>query len=584
MLKTVNRKNAKSVEKVVDRDFERTDQIGWERISGTGLCSRSAPRFIHISQAPGALRLPDQTGVKLQLVAPLVVGITEGEPALAAAVKTHANTGAEYAPTLVWFRVGHQTLARSVCTGAPPGQNPDITATSGRSQCHNQNAIKEEATMASKKSKRRGKKKVRPIQALPVIRANSAGIDLGSREHWVCGPARGDNKVNVQQFGTTTPQLNELADWLVHEGVESVAMESTGVYWIPLYELLESRGLEVVLVNAKQLHGVPGRKTDMIDCQWIQLLHSCGLLRGSFRPGEKICALRALQRQMANLVEERSKMVQWMQKALDQMNVQVHRAVTDITGKTGMAIIRAIVAGQRSPKKLATLRDKRCRKSQAQFAEHLIGNWRREHLFNLRALQLYDQLEEMIAQYEQQLIEQIEALQPARRRSLKPPAHPNPTKERAMGKRGEQPMRTALWRLYGVDLTRIDAISTGAAQVALTEVGLDLSAFPDEHHFVSWLRLSPKMAFSAGKVLKKRPNSFGAIRMAAILRMCALTLRHSPSALGACYRRTARRKSGAVAVRPGSQTRCAHLPHASLRAVDEGAERYALLSTKTVQP
>jgi transposase len=232
--------------------------------------------------------------------------------------------------------------------------------------------------MASKKSKRRGKKKVRPIQALPVIRANSAGIDLGSEEHWVCGPARGDNKVNVQQFGTTTPQLNELADWLIHEGVESVAMESTGVYWIPLYELLESRGLEVVLVNAKQLHGVPGRKTDMIDCQWIQLLHSCGLLRGSFRPGEKICALRALQRQMANLVEERSKMVQWMQKALDQMNVQVHRAVTDITGKTGMAIIRAIVAGQRSPKKLATLRDKRCRKSQAQFAEHLIGNWRQE--------------------------------------------------------------------------------------------------------------------------------------------------------------------------------------------------------------
>ncbi len=152
-----------------------------------------------------------------------------------------------------------------------------------------------------------------------MIRANSAGIDSS-------GPARGDNKVNVQQF---------VGRRLIHEGVESVAMESTGVYWIPLYELLESRGLEVVLVNAKQLHGVPGRKTDMIDCQWIQLLHSCGLLRGSFRPGEKICALRALQRQMANLVD--SKMVQWMQKALDQMNVQVHRAVTDITGKTGMA-------------------------------------------------------------------------------------------------------------------------------------------------------------------------------------------------------------------------------------------------------
>ncbi len=432
--------------------------------------------------------------------------------------------------------------------------------------------------MASKKSKRRGKKKVRPIQALPVIRANSAGIDLGSEEHWVCGPARGDNKVNVQQFGTTTPQLNELADWLVHEGVESVAMESTGVYWIPLYELLESRGLEVVLVNAKQLHGVPGRKTDMIDCQWIQLLHSCGLLRGSFRPGEKICALRALQRQMANLVEERSKMVQWMQKALDQMNVQVHRAVTDITGKTGMAIIRAIVAGQRSPKKLATLRDKRCRKSQAQFAEHLIGNWRREHLFNLRAaLQLYDRLEQMIGEYEQQLIEQIEALQPAKRRSLNAPPHPNPNKDKAMAKRGEQPMRTAIWRLYEVDITRIDGISTGAAQVVLTEAGLDLSAFPDEHHFVSWLRLSPKMAFSAGKPLSKTRNAMAASRMAAILRMCALTLRHSPTALGACYRRTARRKSGAVAVFALAR-KLAVLIYRMLRYgqdyVDEGAERY----------
>ncbi len=432
--------------------------------------------------------------------------------------------------------------------------------------------------MAAKKNKCRAKRKVRPIQACPVIRPNCAGIDLGSQEHWVCGPAREDGKTNVKVFGSTTPELHRLADWLIEQAIESVAMESTGVYWIPLYELLESRSLEVVLVNARQLSRVPGRKTDMIDCQWNQPLHSCGLLRASFRPAEAICALRAVQRQMANLVEERTRAVQWMQKALDQMNVQVHRAVTDITGQTGMAIIRAIVAGQRNAKKLAALRDRRCKKSEAQIAEHLSGNWRREHLFNLRgALQLYDQLEEMIAQYEQQLIEQIEALQPARRRSLKPPAHPNPTKERAMGKRGEQPMRTALWRLYGVDLTRIDAISTGAAQVALTEVGLDLSAFPDEHHFVSWLRLSPKMAFSAGKVLKKRPNSFGAIRMGAILRMCALTLRHSPSALGACFRRIARRKSGAVAVFALAR-KLAILIYRMLRYgqdyVDEGAKRY----------
>ena len=432
--------------------------------------------------------------------------------------------------------------------------------------------------MAAKKSKRRGKKKVRPVQALPVIRANSAGIDLGSQEHWVCGPPRGDGKANVEQFATTTPQLCRLAEWLIEQGVESVAMESTGVYWIPLYELLESRGLEVVLVNARHLRGVPGRKTDMIDCQWIQLLHSCGLLRGSFQPAEKICALRALQRQMANLVEERCKAVQWMQKALDQMNVQVHRAVTDITGKTGMAIMRAIVAGQRSPKTLATLRDKRCRKSEAQIAEHLIGNWRWEHLFNLRAaLKLYDHLEQMIAEYEQQLIEQIEALQPEVRGSAKLPCHPNATKQKEIIKRGEQPRREALWRLCGRDLTRIDGISTGAAQLLIAEVGWDLGAFPDEHHFVSWLRLSPKMAFSAGKSLNKRLNELGACRVAAILRMCALTLRHSKCALGACYRRTARRKSGAVAVFAVAR-KLAVLIYRMLRYgqdyVDEGAERY----------
>ncbi len=432
--------------------------------------------------------------------------------------------------------------------------------------------------MATKKSKRRAKSKIRPIEALPVIRPNTAGIDLGGQDHWVCGPPRGGERANVKVFGTTTPQLQRLAEWLIEQGVESVAMESTGVYWIPVYELLESHGMEVVLVNARQLSSVPGRKTDMIDCQWVQLLHSCGLLRASFRPGEKICALRALQRQMANLVEERSKAVQWMQKSLDQMNVQVHRAVTDITGKTGMAIIRTIVAGQRSPKKLATLRDKRCKKSEAQIAEHLIGTWRWEHLFNLsKALTLYDQLEQMIDEYEQELIEQIEKLQPKKRRGAQVPSHPKQAKAKAIVKRDEQAMRTALWRLCGQDLTRIDGISTGTAQVVLTEAGWDLSAFPDEHHFVSWLRLSPKMAFSAGKTLKKRPRGLGASRVAAILRMCALTLRNSQSALGACFRRTARRKSGSVAVFAVAR-KLATLIYRMLRYgqdyVDEGAERY----------
>ncbi len=180
----------------------------------------------------------------------------------------------------------------------------------------------------------RDKKKDVPFPtSLPVVRPMVAGLDVGSTQHWVCGPARADGVPNVQVFGTMTAQLNELADWLTKEGVKSIAMESTYVYWIPIYELLESRGIEVVLVNARQFRNVPGRpKTDFKDCQWIQLLHSCGLLRGSFRPGEAIVRLRTLQRQVTNLVAERTRYVQWMQKALDQMNVQVHRAVTDRDG------------------------------------------------------------------------------------------------------------------------------------------------------------------------------------------------------------------------------------------------------------
>jgi transposase len=249
---------------------------------------------------------------------------------------------------------------------------------------------------------KRGSKRKKPPKsvpaALPVLQPMVAGVDVGSTQHWVCGPARADGAPNVQVFGTTTLQLNELADWLVEQGVKSVAMESTYIYWIPLYELLESRGVEVVLVNARQLHNVPGRKTDFSDCQWIQLLHSCGLLRGSFRPTEAITRLRALHRQMANFVVERSRCVQRMQKALDQMNVQVHRAVAELTGTTGMAIVRAIVAGERNPARLAMHRDRRCHKSEEEIARYLTGTWREEHLFNLAAsLRLYDSLQETIA-------------------------------------------------------------------------------------------------------------------------------------------------------------------------------------------
>jgi transposase len=374
-------------------------------------------------------------------------------------------------------------------------------------------------------------------------------MDIGSREHWVCGPALRDGRPNVRVFGTTTPELNEMADWLMEQRVESVAMESTHVYWIPVFELLESRGIEVVLVNARQLHHVPGRKTDMHDCQWLQKLHSCGLLPNSFRPCESIVSMRAIQRQRRQLVEEQSRAVHWMQKALDQMNVQVHRALTDITGKTGMLIVRAIVAGERDPVKLAQLRDKRCKNSQQQIAQYLTGNWREEHLFNLAsALRVYDALQSEIDSYDRQLHDALVRLQPAQRQNEPVPAHPNPDKERAIQRRGEHQLRTELWRFAGRDLTRIDGISPDTAAIVLTEVGLDLSSFPNEDHFVSWLRLCPRQPISGGKQLRKRRNGTGSNRVAGALRIAALSLHRSKTALGAEYRRIARRIDAKTAI------------------------------------
>jgi len=241
--------------------------------------------------------------------------------------------------------------------------------------------------------------------------------------------------------------------------------------------------------------------------------------------------------------------VQWMQKALDQMNVQVHRAVTDLTGVTGLAIVRAIVGGERDPAQLARHRDRRCRKSAEEIARYLTGHWRDEHLFNLAsALRLFDALTTEIATYDARLLQEIEALQPPDRQEAPVPAHPNPAKENAIKGRGEQPARTTLWRFAGIDLTRIDGIGAGAAQVVLTEIGPHLAAFPSEDHFVSWLRLCPRTPISGGKPVKKRRNGLGANRIAGVLRMAATSLERSKTALGASFRRIARRKGGAVAV------------------------------------
>ena len=415
-------------------------------------------------------------------------------------------------------------------------------------------------------------------QGLRIIRINVAGIDLGSREHYVCCPPTAAGEINVQHFGTTTTELYRLADWMKEQNVESVAMESTSVYWIPIYEILESRGFEVLLVNARALSSVPGRKTDMLDCQWIQMLHSCGLLRGSFRPSDDICALRSLVREKTTMEEQRADWLRRIQKSLDQMNIRVHHAVSDISGTTGMAIIRAIVEGERDPVKLAKLRDPRCHKSEKQITEELTGNWRAEHLFTLKqALQMYDHICSGIAEYETEIQSILVALQPPENRELDVPETASKTKAKNFRQRGQEPTREALFRLTGADLTAIDGIGVGTAMNILSEIGTDLSCFPSEKHFASYLKLAPKLAISGGKPIPCKRTGSTTTRLGATFRMSALTLRNSNTALGAEYRRIARRKGASVAVFVLAR-RLAILVYRLLRYgqtyVDEGVQAY----------
>lgn len=425
-----------------------------------------------------------------------------------------------------------------------------------------------------------GGERRRALEGLPSIRPLVAGIDLGSERHWVCAPTADGMAREVADFGATTPELIRMAQWLKQRRVESVAMESTGVYWIAPHEVLEGQGFEIVLVDTRQLARVPGRdkKSDPTDCEWIQRLHSCGLLRGSFRPPELVCMLRTLVRDKASLVAESGDWVRRMQKSLDQMNVRVHRAVSDLDGVTGMAILRAIADGERDARNLAKLRDPRCRKSEEEIAEQLSGHWREDHLFSLRqSLKMYDAIQQRIADYDQEILRKLSEMEREESQGQPTPPVKNPQKAKAIKKRGEEPMRQALYRMSGVDLTSIDAIGVETVQVVLSEYGPDLSRFATEKEFVSHLTLAPRRPTSGGKPVKKKRRNTASTRVAGALRMAALSLRNSATALGAYYRKIARRIGGDVAVFATAR-KLATLIYRLLRwgqqYVDEGAEAY----------
>ncbi len=373
---------------------------------------------------------------------------------------------------------------------------------------------------------------------LKMVNPRAAAIDIGSIMHMAAvNPDACDTPVRA--FGTFTQDLHDLADWFKACGVTSVAMESTGVYWIPAFEVLEGHGFNVILVNARYAKNVPGRKTDVSDAGWLRQLHSYGLLRGSFRPEAEIATLRAYLRQRERLVEYAAAHIQHMQKALMEMNLQLHHVVSDITGATGMRIIRAIVAGERDPDVLAGFRDVRCHSSIETIRASLVGNDRDEHIFALtQSLELYDFYHAKVAECDRKLEAAIAAL--TVRAADDVPALP---KARTKGKQVNAPtfdVRAALYGVLGTDLTQIHGLGPALALKLVGECGTDLRAWPSAKHFTSWLCLAPGNKISGGKLLSSRTRRSSS-RAAALLRLAATTIGRSDTALGAFYRRLSSR-------------------------------------------
>ncbi|HEX6034971.1 MAG TPA: IS110 family transposase [Anaerolineales bacterium] len=389
-----------------------------------------------------------------------------------------------------------------------------------------------------RKSKRRsGKEESHPFRGLSQVNPHAAGIDIGAEEIVVCVPGPENTQI-VKTFGNYTADLQAIGRWLKEHRVQTVAMESTGVYWIPLFEELERQGFECLLISSRSLRRVAGRKSDITDAQWIQTLHTYGLLDGSFRPQADLVALRTLLRHRSQLVEHRSPHILHMQKALLQMNVQLSQAVTDVTGLTGQKIIRAILAGERDPQTLAALREPGCKKSEEEIGKALTGTWREEHLFVLKqSVLLYDFYTEQIQSCDEEIERLYGLTRPdweagevalfTRRKknshSKNLPQHP-------------EEIRKHLKRISGVDLSVVDGFGVSLAQTVIMEVGTDMSKFPDEKHFCSWLGLAPKHEISGGKVLKNKTLKTKN-RAGQAFRMAAQSVKQADCVFGVFYRR-----------------------------------------------
>lgn len=381
---------------------------------------------------------------------------------------------------------------------------------------------------------RKNGKKIRP--ATPMINPNTAGIDIGATEMWAAVPAERDEEP-VRRFDTFTEDLHVLVAWLKDCGITSVAMEATSVYWIPIFLLLEENGFEVCLVNARHVKNVPGRKTDVIDCQWLQYLHSVGLLRGSFHPPERVSAVRSILRHRASLVQMAGSHVQHMQKALSQMNLQLHHVISDVTGKTGLLILDAILAGERNPHKLAELRDHRIKASKDTIAKALIGTWRAEHLFTLRqSLDAYRHYQHQIQCCDREIQRMLSSFSSKVDPTVAPPPSSKSSHKKPQRNELRFDLRTEMYRILGVDLTQVPGLDAATVHTIFTEVGRDLSAFRTAGHFCSWLGLCPDNRISGGKVLSARTRKVKN-RVANALRLAAQSLHRSESALGEFYRR-----------------------------------------------